>query len=93
MRGVSRTLRGLTTYIGYNREMVRARVLHPLHRHIDLLQTRRVCEMLEMRLAVGPQTIFEVASFATLAGRPIATAAHCLGCTAGAGSSCGGAIQ
>ncbi|QDU88596.1 molybdenum cofactor biosynthesis protein A [Pirellulimonas nuda] len=25
-------------------------------------------------------------------GRPIATADHCLGCTAGAGSSCGGAI-
>ena len=30
---------------------------------------------------------------ATLAGRKIATAAHCFGCTAGAGSSCGGAIE
>ena len=27
-----------------------------------------------------------------LAGRPIATADHCFGCTAGAGSSCGGAL-
>ncbi|MSU50140.1 MAG: radical SAM/Cys-rich domain protein [Opitutus sp.] len=30
---------------------------------------------------------------ATLADRKIATAAHCFGCTAGAGSSCGGAIE
>jgi hypothetical protein len=28
-----------------------------------------------------------------LEGRPIRTAAHCFGCTAGAGSSCGGAIE
>ncbi|MEK7260789.1 MAG: DUF3641 domain-containing protein [Pseudomonadota bacterium] len=27
-----------------------------------------------------------------LAGEPIATGSHCLGCTAGAGSSCGGAL-
>ncbi len=27
-----------------------------------------------------------------LEGRPIATADHCLGCTAGTGSSCGGAL-
>ncbi len=30
---------------------------------------------------------------AALEGRPIVTAPHCFGCTAGAGSSCGGAIQ
>lgn len=30
---------------------------------------------------------------ATLTGRKITTAAHCFGCTAGAGSSCGGAIE
>lgn len=30
---------------------------------------------------------------AALHGRKIATAAHCFGCTAGAGSSCGGAIE
>ena len=28
----------------------------------------------------------------TLAGRPILTGDHCFGCTAGAGSSCGGAL-
>ena len=38
-----------------------------------------------------PQTIggFDPERFA---GRPIATGAHCFGCTAGAGSSCGGAV-
>jgi len=30
---------------------------------------------------------------ATLAGAPIRTGEHCFGCTAGAGSSCGGAIE
>ena len=30
---------------------------------------------------------------AALEGAPIATASHCFGCTAGAGSSCGGAIE
>lgn len=44
-------------------------------------------QMLEMAL---PQTIFEI-SLADLADRPIQVAAHCFGCTAGAGSSCGGA--
>ncbi|MGB1416604.1 MAG: arsenosugar biosynthesis radical SAM (seleno)protein ArsS [Synechococcus sp.] len=29
----------------------------------------------------------------TIAGRPIRTDQHCFGCTAGAGSSCGGALQ
>ena len=50
-------------------------------------------QMLEMPLAAGPRTIFDVESVAPLAGGTIATAAHCFGCTAGAGSSCGGAIQ
>ena len=50
-------------------------------------------QMLELPLAVGPRTIFDVESVASLAGGTIATAAHCFGCTAGAGSSCGGAIQ
>jgi hypothetical protein len=38
-----------------------------------------------------PQTIgeFDPERFA---GRAIETAAHCFGCTAGAGSSCGGAV-
>ena len=38
------------------------------------------------------QTIWDVDDLSDFAGREIATAAHCLGCTAGAGSSCGGAL-
>jgi len=44
-------------------------------------------QMLELPLA---RSIFDV-ELAELAGRPIQTAAHCFGCTAGSGSSCGGA--
>jgi radical SAM/Cys-rich protein len=50
-------------------------------------------QMLEMPLGAGPRTISDTASFASLDGGAIATAAHCFGCTAGAGSGCGGAIQ
>jgi radical SAM/Cys-rich protein len=49
-------------------------------------------QMLELRVAPElPQTIseFEAEKFA---GRSIQTGAHCFGCTAGAGSSCGGAV-
>jgi hypothetical protein len=38
------------------------------------------------------RTVFEVESLAAFAGEQIATAPHCFGCTAGAGSSCGGAL-
>jgi radical SAM/Cys-rich protein len=38
----------------------------------------------------APQTIFD-AAVASLEGRPISVGPHCFGCTAGAGSSCGGA--
>jgi radical SAM/Cys-rich protein len=42
----------------------------------------------------GPaRTIFDVDDLAALEGEKIATAAHCFGCTAGAGSSCGGALR
>jgi radical SAM/Cys-rich protein len=37
-------------------------------------------------------TIWDVDDVGTLAGARIATGSHCFGCTAGAGSSCGGAI-
>ena len=37
-------------------------------------------------------TIYDVDDLGTLAGTRVATAAHCFGCTAGAGSSCGGAL-
>lgn len=49
-------------------------------------------QMLDMGLdASAPQTIFD-ATPERLAGRAIAIGAHCFGCTAGAGSSCGGAV-
>jgi len=51
-------------------------------------------QMLELPLGgrdAGP-TVFDVEPLAALEGRAIATAGHCFGCTAGAGSSCGGAI-
>jgi radical SAM/Cys-rich protein len=49
-------------------------------------------QMLELGVAPGlPQTIadFDPVAFAA---RPVMTGAHCFGCTAGAGSSCGGAV-
>jgi radical SAM/Cys-rich protein len=49
-------------------------------------------QMLEIDLAGGRRTVWDVASLAELSERRIATAAHCFGCTAGAGSSCGGAL-
>jgi radical SAM/Cys-rich protein len=49
-------------------------------------------QMLELPLGdEAPRTIFD-AERALLDGRRIATGAHCFGCTAGAGSSCGGAV-
>ena len=54
-------------------------------------------QMLELPLGAGrgaaPRTVWDVSSLDGLAGRPIATGTHCFGCTAGAGSSCGGALQ
>ncbi len=41
----------------------------------------------------GPPTIWDFTSFSDLAGKRIATGSHCFGCTAGAGSSCGGSLQ
>ena len=47
--------------------------------------------MLELTLEVlAPQTIFD-ADLASLEQRSIVVGPHCYGCTAGAGSSCGGA--
>ena len=49
-------------------------------------------QMLELGLdGTAPQTIFD-ATPESLASRVIATGPHCFGCTAGAGSSCGGAV-
>jgi radical SAM/Cys-rich protein len=49
-------------------------------------------QMLEMGVVhSAPRTVFEFDERA-LAGREIVVGAHCFGCTAGAGSSCGGAV-
>ena len=42
--------------------------------------------------AAAASTIWEIEDAGGLAGARIATGVHCFGCTAGAGSSCGGAI-
>ena len=47
---------------------------------------------LAVREAAERPTIWDVASLDDLAGTAIATAGHCFGCTAGAGSSCAGAL-
>jgi radical SAM/Cys-rich protein len=40
----------------------------------------------------GHTTIWQLDDLGELAGAPIATDSHCFGCTAGSGSSCGGAL-
>ena len=40
-----------------------------------------------------PPTIWNLDAFDTLINQPIATGGHCYGCTAGSGSSCGGALK
>ncbi len=49
-------------------------------------------QMLEMPLGAGARTIWDVDRLDDLAGSRVATGRHCFGCTAGAGSSCGGAL-
>jgi radical SAM/Cys-rich protein len=49
-------------------------------------------QALGLRLAGAPSTLFELDAVDSLAGLPIATGRHCFGCTAGAGSSCSGAL-
>jgi radical SAM/Cys-rich protein len=50
-------------------------------------------QMLEIPIGAPKQSIWDVESFDELSNSTIATGDHCLGCTAGAGSSCGGALQ
>ncbi len=54
-------------------------------------------QMLNIPLGRGknmlPMTVFEIASLGDLYDLPVATSSHCFGCTAGAGSSCQGALQ
>jgi len=50
-------------------------------------------QMLELPLAAGRRTIWDIDRLDELAGCRIATASHCFGCTAGSGSSCSGALR
>ncbi|MBI4444992.1 MAG: arsenosugar biosynthesis radical SAM protein ArsS [Acidobacteria bacterium] len=50
-------------------------------------------QMLEIELGAGPQNVWEIDSLSDLSGKHVNTAHHCFGCTAGAGSSCGGALS
>jgi radical SAM/Cys-rich protein len=49
-------------------------------------------QALALPLGGSVASLFDLADADALTGRDIATAAHCFGCTAGAGSSCGGAL-
>jgi radical SAM/Cys-rich protein len=49
-------------------------------------------QMLEIPLGHEPRTVWQVSDVSELRGAEVATDAHCFGCTAGAGSSCGGAL-
>ena len=48
----------------------------------------------QLGMPLGPRRLdlWQIESLDELSGRRIATDRHCFGCTAGAGSSCGGAI-
>ncbi len=50
-------------------------------------------QMLQLGLGARRQTVWDLESLDGLTDKPIATGAHCFGCTAGAGSSCGGALD
>jgi radical SAM/Cys-rich protein len=49
-------------------------------------------QMLDLETPGPARTIWDLDDLSELNGRPIATASHCFGCTAGAGSGCGGAL-
>lgn len=49
-------------------------------------------QMLEMPLGGARKTLWDIESFHELTATPIAFDNHCYGCTAGAGSSCGGVL-
>jgi radical SAM/Cys-rich protein len=50
-------------------------------------------QMLDLPIGGKARTIWEVTDLAALDGNPVETAGHCFGCTAGAGSSCGGTLR
>ena len=50
-------------------------------------------QMLELPLGAGARTVWDVDALDDLVAAPIAVGGHCLGCAAGAGSSCSGALR
>ena len=58
------------------------------------LALRALDGVVPFELGIAPQLPQTIEDFdpVKLAGRRIMTGAHCFGCTAGAGSSCGGAV-
>jgi radical SAM/Cys-rich protein len=50
-------------------------------------------QMLGIPLGAGPRSVWELDDLGALEGAPVATGIHCFGCSAGAGSSCGGALR
>ena len=48
-------------------------------------------QMVDLPMAGSPRFLWDVDPD-SLAGEEIATGSHCFGCTAGSGSSCGGAL-
>jgi len=50
-------------------------------------------QMLELPLGAGARTIWDVRALDEFVGTRVAIGSHCFGCTAGAGSSCSGALQ
>jgi radical SAM/Cys-rich protein len=49
-------------------------------------------QMLDLPLGAKPKTVWDLKDLGELEATPIRTARHCFGCTAGAGSSCDGAL-
>jgi hypothetical protein len=49
-------------------------------------------QALELELGAGARTIWDLEDVSELDGARIATGSHCFACTAGAGSSCSGAL-
>jgi radical SAM/Cys-rich protein len=49
-------------------------------------------QMLEIPMGGSARSVWQLDDTRGLEGRPIATDRHCFGCTAGAGSGCGGAL-
>jgi radical SAM/Cys-rich protein len=49
-------------------------------------------QMLELPMGAGPRSVWDLSDLTALEGGAVSTAAHCFGCTAGSGSSCGGAL-